>query len=142
MAHDKYGSFFCFVISTTKFHLRLWTGVWVDGPPNCDSGVNSDPLTLYCSKPLEPDSIFECLPNTLQPSSEAQGNHSDANPKTATTHTEHHTKAADTAVYKLPVLIPPRILPVLHDLAEQMVQAGNGQDCIIVYRYIYVGCLS
>ncbi|CAA6667623.1 unnamed protein product [Spirodela intermedia] len=92
-------------------------------------------LSSY-SKPLEPDSIFECLPNTLQPSSEAHGNHSDANPKTpsATTHTEQHTKVADTAVYKLPVLIPPRILPVLHDLAEQMVQAGNGQDCVIVYR--------
>ncbi|CAA7404441.1 unnamed protein product [Spirodela intermedia] len=92
-------------------------------------------LSSY-SKPLEPDSIFECLPNTLQLSSEAHGNHSDANPKTpsATTHIEQHTKVADTAVYKLPVLIPPRILPVLHDLAEQMVQAGNGQDCVIVYR--------
>lgn len=94
-------------------------------------------LSTY-SKPLESDSVFECLPNTLQPSSELFSNQDDANSKNliAPTHHEHHAKASEPAIYKLPVLIPPRILPVLHDLADHMVQAGNGQDCAIIYREI------
>ncbi|XP_078434392.1 exocyst complex component EXO70A1-like [Wolffia australiana] len=92
-------------------------------------------LSSY-SKPLEPESIFQCLPNNLQPTSDALPNQDDAPSKSisASTHTEHHIKAEGTAIYKLPILIPPRILPTLHDLAEQMVQAGNGQDCVIVYK--------
>ncbi|KAJ6824318.1 exocyst complex component EXO70A1-like isoform X1 [Iris pallida] len=84
-------------------------------------------LSSY-SKPVEPDRLFECLPNSLQPSSEADGkNPSAANPS-------DHAKSVETAIYKPPTLIPPRVLPLLHDLAQQMVQAGNQQQCLKTYR--------
>ncbi|CAN4090192.1 unnamed protein product [Withania somnifera] len=41
---------------------------------------------------------------------------------------------AEIAVYAPPTLIPPRILPLLHDLAQQMVQAGHQQQFVKTYR--------
>ncbi|KVI07427.1 Cullin repeat-like-containing domain-containing protein [Cynara cardunculus var. scolymus] len=86
-------------------------------------------LTNSFSKPVEPDRLYECLPNSLRPSSgspEASGK----NPSNS--HTDHIT--AENAVYNPPVLIPPRVLPLLHDLAQHMVQAGHAQQCLIIYR--------
>uniref|UniRef100_A0A1D1ZKH1 Exocyst subunit Exo70 family protein n=1 Tax=Anthurium amnicola TaxID=1678845 RepID=A0A1D1ZKH1_9ARAE len=87
-------------------------------------------------KPLEPDSLFECLPNSLRPSSEVPGNQGDPNAKILSTtgHSEQQIKALETTVYKLPTLVPPRIVPLLHDLAQQMVQAGQQQQCFKIYR--------
>lgn len=82
------------------------------------------------SKPVEPDHLFDCLPNSLRPVGESEGG---KNPS-ATSHLDNQTKNLETAVYKPPTLIPPRILPLLHDLAQQMVQAGNQQQCIKIYR--------
>ncbi|GJZ59915.1 exocyst complex component EXO70A1-like protein [Tanacetum coccineum] len=85
-------------------------------------------LSSY-SKPVEPDRLYECLPNSLRPSSGSP----DASGKNASnSHTDHIT--AENAVYKPPVLIPPRVLPLLQDLAQHMVQAGHTQQCLIVYR--------
>ncbi|KAE8125191.1 hypothetical protein FH972_020024 [Carpinus fangiana] len=86
-------------------------------------------LTNY-SKPVEPDRLFDCLPNSLRPSSASPGNQGDASSRT---HSEHH-KSLETAVYKPPTLIPPRVLPLLHDLAQQMLQAGNQQQLFRTYR--------
>ncbi|KAF9597434.1 hypothetical protein IFM89_018880 [Coptis chinensis] len=86
-------------------------------------------LTSY-SKPVEPDRLFECLPNSLRPSgSPGQGK----NPS-STNHPEHPNKSLETAVYTPPTLIPPRILPLLNDLAQQMVQAGHQQQLFKIYR--------
>ncbi|KAG6690446.1 hypothetical protein I3842_10G016800 [Carya illinoinensis] len=85
-------------------------------------------LTNY-SKPVEPDRLFDCLPNSLRPSSEP-GHQGDASSKS---HAEHQ-KCLATAVYKTPTLIPPRVLPLLHELAQQMVQAGNQQQLFRTYR--------
>ncbi|KAG9138848.1 hypothetical protein Leryth_007484 [Lithospermum erythrorhizon] len=89
-------------------------------------------LSSY-SKPVEPERLFECLPNSMQPS--GNGDHTDANGKNSSnSHFDHHNRGADNAVYTPPALIPPRILPLLHDLAKQMVQAGNQQQLLKIYR--------
>lgn len=86
-------------------------------------------LTSY-SKPVEPDRLFDCLPNSLRPpGSPGQGrNQPSTNPP------EHPNRSLEAAVYTPPTLIPPRILPLLHDLAQQMVQAGHQQQLFKIYR--------
>lgn len=49
-------------------------------------------------------------------------------------HHDHQNNTMENAVYTTPTLIPPRILPLLHDLATQMVQAGNQQQLQKIYR--------
>lgn len=90
-----------------------------------------------CSKPVEPDCLFDCLPDALRPSSESPGQqHGDGgkNPS-ATTNSERQAKNSEVAVYTPPTLIAPRILPLLHKLARQLVQAGHQQQCLKSYRY-------
>lgn len=82
-------------------------------------------LSTY-SKPVMPDHLFDCLPSSLQPSNESDGKN--------TAESGQPEKNLETAVYKPPTLIPPRVLPLLHDLALQMVQAGNQQQCFKIYR--------
>jgi len=82
---------------------------------------------------VEPDHLFDCLPNSLRPS-ESDGKHPQAAAQS------DNQKNLETAVYKPPTLIPPRILPLLHDLAQQMVQAGNQQQCLKIYRYNVTIC--
>ncbi|KAJ6756129.1 EXOCYST SUBUNIT EXO70 FAMILY PROTEIN [Salix purpurea] len=88
-------------------------------------------LTNY-SKPVEPDRLFEGLPNSLRPSSSGSPRkHGDDNTKSPT---EHQGKSLENAIYTLPTLIPPRIIPLLHDLAQQMAQAGHQQQLFRIYR--------
>lgn len=88
-------------------------------------------LALY-SKPIEPDRLFDCLPNSLRPSS---GSPVELGEPGGKMHHEHHHNAdLENAVYTTPTLIPPRILPLLHDLAQQMVQAGHQQQLSRIYR--------
>jgi exocyst complex protein 7 len=79
---------------------------------------------------VEPDRLFECLPESLRPSSESPGNLSSGRNH----HHEHQNGASETGGFKHLTLIPPRILPLLHDLAQQMVQAGNQQQLLRIYR--------
>lgn len=79
---------------------------------------------------MEPDRLFECLPESLRPSSESPGNLSSGRNH----HHEHQNGASETGGFKHLTLIPPRILPLLHDLAQQMVQAGNQQQLLRIYR--------
>ncbi|KAJ1384781.1 Exocyst complex component Exo70 [Sesbania bispinosa] len=83
-------------------------------------------LTNY-SKPVEPDRLFDCLPNSLRPS--ASGQQSEGGGKN---HSEK--KKMETVTFTLPTLIPPRVIPLLHDLAHQMVQAGHQQQLFRIYR--------
>ncbi|BAB10531.1 unnamed protein product [Arabidopsis thaliana] len=78
------------------------------------------------SKPMEPDRLFECLPSNLRPSSEGEGGG-------GKTHDPHH-KSLENAIFTVPTVIPPRVLPLLHDLAQQMVQAGHQQQLFKSYR--------
>ncbi|XVE61404.1 hypothetical protein DITRI_Ditri06bG0036900 [Diplodiscus trichospermus] len=86
-------------------------------------------LTNY-SKPVEPDRLFDGLPNSLRPSSATPGKQGDPGSKN---HSENQKNLAN-AVYTPPTLIPPRVLPLLHDLAQQMVQAGHQQQLFRTYR--------
>ncbi|XP_030449168.1 exocyst complex component EXO70A1 [Syzygium oleosum] len=81
------------------------------------------------SKPIEPDCLIDCLPNSLRPSAGSSGNQSEASGKP-----EHPSKTPDAGVCKPLALIPPRVLPLLHDLAQQMVQAGHQQQLFRTYR--------
>ncbi|XP_057977058.1 exocyst complex component EXO70A1 isoform X1 [Malania oleifera] len=87
-------------------------------------------LTSY-SKPVEPDRLFDCLPNSLRPTSGSPGNHGDSTGKMSS---GQHNKNLETVIYTPPTLIPPRILPLLHDLAQQMAKAGNQQQLFRIYR--------
>ncbi|XP_077235637.1 exocyst complex component EXO70A1-like [Tasmannia lanceolata] len=92
-------------------------------------------LSSY-SKPVEPDRLFDCLPNNLRPSAGSPGHQGDASGKnpSSTNHSDHQGKSLENAVYTPPTLIPPRIMPLLHDLAQQMVQAGHQQQLLKIYR--------
>lgn len=84
------------------------------------------------SKPVEPDLLFECLPNNMRPSPGSPGHHGDSGGMTNSS--EHQGQSLESAECKLPTLIPPRIIPLLHDLAQQMAQAGHQQLCLKIYR--------
>ncbi|GMH13257.1 hypothetical protein Nepgr_015098 [Nepenthes gracilis] len=86
-------------------------------------------LSLY-SKPVEPDHLFECLPNSLRPSS---GDQVDSSGKNHGDY-EQQNRSSENAVYTPPILIPPRILPLLHNLAKQMFQAWHHQQLLKIYR--------
>lgn len=79
------------------------------------------------SKAVEPDRLFDGLPNSLRPSSDGDG-------KSSMPHGGHHNDDLETASYTLPILIPSKVLPLLHDLAQQMVQAGHQQQLLQIYR--------
>lgn len=88
------------------------------------------------SKPVEPERLFDCLPKSLQPSSESPGHQDDSGGKNPSSnhHSAHHDNNLENAVYTPPTLIPPRVLPLLHDLSQQMVQAGHQQQILKIYR--------
>ncbi|KAF7852135.1 hypothetical protein BT93_L0528 [Corymbia citriodora subsp. variegata] len=92
-------------------------------------------LLASYSKPVEPDRLFECLPSSLRPSTGSPGHQGDSggnNPPHM--HSDHHNGNLENAVYTPPTLIPPRILPLLHDLALQMIHAGHQQQLVKDYR--------
>ncbi|MED6106593.1 hypothetical protein PIB30_005877 [Stylosanthes scabra] len=83
-------------------------------------------LTNY-SKPVEPDRLFDCIPHRRR--SSTSGRQSDASKADL-----ESEKQPEPAVYTLPTLIPPRVIPLLHDLAQQMVDAGHQQQLFRLYR--------
>ncbi|GAU16954.1 hypothetical protein TSUD_37120 [Trifolium subterraneum] len=92
-------------------------------------------LLLSYSKPVEPERLFDCLPNSMRPSSGSPGHEGDHNGK-SNHHSESHNSIADAVVYTPPALIPPRILPLLHDLAQQMIEAGHRPQLLTMYRKV------
>ncbi|KAL1331859.1 exocyst complex component EXO70A1 [Arachis duranensis] len=87
-------------------------------------------LTNY-SKPVEPDRLFDCIPHRRR--SSTSGRQSDASKLDLDKQSESE-KQTEPAVYTLPTLIPPRVIPLLHDLAQQMVEAGHQQQLFRLYR--------
>ncbi|CAH9135029.1 unnamed protein product [Cuscuta epithymum] len=83
-------------------------------------------LTTY-SKPVEPDRLFDCLPQSLRPS---PGHNETSGMK------QHQTRSLETAIYHPPALIPPRILPLLHALVHQLIQAGHQPEVFNIYREV------
>lgn len=79
----------------------------------------------------------------MRPSSGSPEDQLDANSKNPSSngHHEHHQNNAENAVYTPPTLIPPRILPLLHDLALQMVQSGHQQQLLKTYRLMFISLI-
>lgn len=75
---------------------------------------------------MEPDRLFDCLPASLRPSTN-QG-------EGAKKHHADHNKSSENAVYSPPTLIPAKLVPLLHDLAQQMFQTGQQQQIFIIYK--------
>lgn len=96
----------------------------------------------FCfSKPMEPDRLFDCLPNSLRPTpAEHSGDIGKIN--AGASNAENQSKSLENGIYKPPTLIPPRIVPLLHDLAQQMAQAGRHQQCLKIYGYISIQSLA
>ncbi|XP_052198809.1 exocyst complex component EXO70A1-like [Diospyros lotus] len=93
-------------------------------------------LMLY-SKPMEPDRLFDCLPNSTKPSSGSpgKGDASGRKPSSA-------NHSLETTVFTAPSLIPPRVLPLLHELAQQMADAGHQHQLFDIYREIRATALE
>lgn len=87
-------------------------------------------MLLNFSKPVEPDRLFDCLPSSMRPSA---GSPRDGEP-TGKRPSDHQNKNSENLVYTLPTLIPPRLLPLLHEISKQMIQAGHQQQVAIIYR--------
>jgi hypothetical protein len=83
---------------------------------------------FFSSKPIEPDRLFDCLPKSLRPT---KGDHE----TDGAGRSDNPSKGLETAIYRTPTLVPPRILPLMNDIAQQLVQAGNQQSCYKIYRY-------
>ncbi|XP_047332714.1 exocyst complex component EXO70A1 [Impatiens glandulifera] len=77
-------------------------------------------LTLH-SKPVEPDRLVDLIPNNMRPSAGESGNKRPSN------------ASLDTTVFTPPVLMPPRILPLLHDLSQQMIKAEHQHQLFDIY---------
>ncbi|CAL4896809.1 unnamed protein product [Urochloa decumbens] len=70
------------------------------------------------SKPIEPDRLFGYLPKPLLASKGDSG----------------AVGEQTSAIYRNPTLIPSGILPLLNDIARQLVKDGNQQSCYKIYR--------
>ncbi|XP_028759158.1 exocyst complex component EXO70A1 [Neltuma alba] len=92
-------------------------------------------LLLSNSQAVEPERLFDCLPNTMRPSSSSPGHEGDSIGKNpSNNHSDSQNNNMDAFVYTPPALVPPKILALLHDLAEQMVQAGQQKKLLKIYR--------
>ncbi|CAA6667624.1 unnamed protein product [Spirodela intermedia] len=85
-------------------------------------------LSAY-SQALERHNLVVISPSPSHP--ESPGNLGDPD---AGSLTEQRMENVDKTVYEIPVLIPARVLPLLHDLALEIVRTGNRQECIEAYR--------
>ncbi|KMZ73546.1 Exocyst complex component EXO70A1 [Zostera marina] len=83
------------------------------------------------SVPVEPDRLFDCLPTTLRPSADSPHHHGDPSEKVPSA--GNQPKNSETDVYIPPTLLPPRIIPLLRSLSQQLVQAGYQSQCSKIY---------
>ncbi|KAI4378643.1 hypothetical protein MLD38_016095 [Melastoma candidum] len=86
-------------------------------------------ILINYSKPIETDVLYECLPASVRPGSGSPGKQSESGNKS-----EQIDKSSEVPVYKLPTLMPPRVIPLLHDLTHQMIQANHQQQLFNIYR--------
>lgn len=91
-------------------------------------------IYLNISKPLEPDRLFDCLPASLRPST-AQG-------ENVKKYASDHNKNSENVVYSPPNLVPPKVILMLHKLAQQMCQTGQQQQVFIIYKEARSLCME
>nr|XP_043606911.1 exocyst complex component EXO70A1-like [Erigeron canadensis] len=91
-------------------------------------------LLTACSKPVEPDRLYDCLPANLRPTT-AQG-------EGGKKHSSDHHKSSENAVYGVPTIVPPKVIPLLNNLANQMFQTGQQQQVFIIYKEARSLCME
>lgn len=113
---------------------------------NCDAAINNannllaksvnkleeefKQLLSSYSQPLETDRVLACISASPRPSSDVRVDSSCSNNGDS----EHQGRSVQNAIYTPPVLIPPRILPLLQSLAKQMFQAWHHQQLLKIYK--------
>ncbi|KAI5073125.1 hypothetical protein GOP47_0011138 [Adiantum capillus-veneris] len=91
-------------------------------------------LTLH-SKMQEPARLMECLPNSVRstPTSGSQGGGGEESAgKGVPSHPANGKNAKGLEGFGS--LIPPKVIPQLHELAQRMITAGHHQQCCKIYR--------
>ncbi|XP_020965928.1 exocyst complex component EXO70A1 isoform X3 [Arachis ipaensis] len=95
-------------------------------------------LLSFFSKPVEPKHLFDCLTSSMRPSSGSPDHEGDPSGKkpSSSHHSESHenNNSADPVLCTLLNLIPSRIVSPLHYLAQQLVEAGQQQQLLRIYR--------
>ncbi|KAJ9554803.1 hypothetical protein OSB04_009417 [Centaurea solstitialis] len=91
-------------------------------------------LSVY-SKPVEPDRLLDGLPSSLRPVAPSATHHEGVRK-------HEHNKDVDTTVFTPPTLVPPRVIPLLHDLAQEMFQTGQQQQVFNIYREARSACME
>ncbi|KAL9227742.1 hypothetical protein vseg_003394 [Gypsophila vaccaria] len=86
-------------------------------------------ILMSQSKPVEPDRLFDCLPNSLRPNSTSNQGDGASNASA-----DKNGKSEENTTYKPLNLLPPRVLPLLNDLANQMIEAGYQQQVLSIFR--------
>lgn len=86
------------------------------------------------SKPQEPARLIEYLPNSVRstPSSGSQGGGDESAGKGASPHPANGKNSKGPENFGS--LIPLKIIPQLHELAQRMITAGHHQQCCKIYR--------
>ncbi|XP_074377579.1 exocyst complex component EXO70A1-like isoform X1 [Apium graveolens] len=82
-------------------------------------------LLASYSKPIDPDRLFDCLPQSLRP---AASPHDGGGKKQS-----EQNKSQEPVVYRVPTLVPPKIIPLLHELVQQMFNAGHQHELFKIY---------
>jgi len=90
------------------------------------------PFCALGSKPADPVGLKETLPSPEKHVPEIPQNGAVGDVKLLLTNTPHNDKALNPPV--LPVLISPRIVPQLAEMAQRLVGAGLHQQCLKIYR--------
>lgn len=91
-------------------------------------------VLCFCSKPADPAPLLEALPSPEKhvPETTTPQNVGDEEVKLLLTNTPYNDKALNPPT--LPVLLSPRIVPQLAEMAQRLVGAGLHQQCLKTYR--------
>ncbi|MED6109751.1 hypothetical protein PIB30_036401 [Stylosanthes scabra] len=84
-------------------------------------------ILSFFSKPVEPKHLFDFLENSMRPSSGSPGHEGDPSGGTPSSSC-HHSESTPLN------LIPSRIVSQLHYVAQQLVEAGQQQQLLNIYR--------
>ncbi|XP_078164372.1 exocyst complex component EXO70A1-like isoform X2 [Carex rostrata] len=85
------------------------------------------------SKPLDPASLFDCLPHKAKTYAMLTSDLDDPSNSSSKDETEIDTMQGEHA-YILPTLISARYIPQLHNLAVRLVLLGHHMQCLYIYR--------
>ncbi|KAJ3687827.1 hypothetical protein LUZ61_016991 [Rhynchospora tenuis] len=85
------------------------------------------------SKPVDPMSLFDCLPSKTKASAVSAADSEDTTDISANDELAAENRQ-EALTYKLPTLINPRYINPLHHLAARLVLIGHHTQCLNIYR--------